>query len=248
VCTPRARADCWQSMRYPLPQFLAAPARRHEPWALDILHRFHPHVLPTWRQGQHALATNPVQSLEYQRPLDVDTIASIQSDVKPDWTTVAHLWYTSTRDALSIIEAAGQHTQHLVVQCCGTRSVQDLPEDVLVGYDCRLSRRGSPLPPPPVEQLLDRRVVLLGGEPHTQWRIYCALILQGVDVVCVRLSSNWYMTGYSGKRYWGPDLYETPTKSKQPKEALVSESLRNVLSFWESGLVRARAALSLSTV
>ena len=223
-----------------MPQFFALAGRRQEPWSLDLVDQFSPYIIPSWKWKQCHNTSRTIESIDFTTTVELNKIVKLQSRIQPDWTNMAQMWYTSTRDAIPIVEALKPHTGNLLIQCCGTKVVPDLDEDVVIGYDCRLTRRKAPLPPPPVEQLIGRRVVLVGGEPPSQWRNYCTLALQGVDVVGVRLSANWYMTGYTGDRYWGPDLYEHQTESKMPKEPLVLQSLQNVLSFWDAGLTRAR--------
>jgi len=189
------------------------------------------------RNGRRSTAT-PVEGLEVQELSSFEVMGAALSYLRPDWTIPYRVWYTTWGSARQHANLYLQHSGHVVVPCTGTTIVPDVPEEFVIGYDCKHQRSSSEVQVP-TAQLVGRRVCLMGGIPRRQFTTWCELTIQGVEVVGVCWAPCWYFNTVATGVIWNEYLERTSVVgSPMSKAALLVKSVKNALAWWELGIRR----------
>lgn len=191
--------------------------------------------------GQRPTAT-PADSVEIHQVEQLTKVDEALQHLGPEWTIIANMWYNRWADVRPYAVTAGRHSPNVVVGCTGTSIVPELPPEVIIGYD-NLHQRQSKEPQLPVEQLVGRKVCIIGGMPRRQFTTFCELTLQGVDVVGVVWPVSWLYNALKTKVYYDVHLDRQPGHHLSVETCLL-EGTKNSLAWWTLGLARVNRFLT----
>lgn len=184
----------------------------------------------------------PVGSVYLEQVRKIEQVEEALAEVGPEWTTVGFLWYNTWSDARLYARAASRHVGRVAIPCTGTDIVPHVPDEYVIGYDNNHQRKSSD-PQIPVEQLVGRDVMIVGGIPRRQFTTFCELTFQGVNVVAVEWPSCWIYNSLTGKWYW--DMYMQRVSAPHlSTETLLLEGTKHALAWWDMGLRRINQYLS----
>lgn len=204
---------------------------------LGVYFRFmHAYPKHTGVDGRRDLLV-PMDGVDVRQPVDNMTkFDDALAYLDPEWTTIYHMWYNRWGAVKDVAAVAARRSQRLVVGCTGTNIVDDVPADVIIGYD-NLHQRVSSEPQLPIEQLVGRDVCIVGGMPRRQFATFCELTVQGVNVVAVYWPASWYYNAMRTRVYWDVHL-NTQQELSWSRGMLLMQGIKNALTWWVLGLRR----------
>jgi len=178
----------------------------------------------------------PIDSVEVEHVDDLNELGDFLGRVGPEWTKGGVLWYNNWSDGEVYANVARAHSSKgVIVPCTGTEIVPHVPEWAVIGYDNNYVR-GSTFPQIPTEQLVGRKVCIIGGGISKQFTKFCELTIQGVDVVAAIWGTEWHVLPKKAKRL---DInLEEKLDPNMELSARIIEGVKNALAWWDLGTVR----------